>query len=114
MHLDIFINKKQSFFKRGKLNDINQLLYIELESIFREYQKYTPDFISTCVNEAEQLFPDKDISTLTIARYLIMTSTDDLFDSNLSHAISLTNKARINSTNRDTIHANRAYLYLLK
>lgn len=114
MHLDIFINKKQSFFKRGKLNDINQLLYIELESILREYQKYTPDFISTCVNEAEQLFSDKDITTLTIARYLIMTSTDDLFDSNLSHAISLTNKARINSNNRDTIHANRAYLYLLK
>lgn len=114
MHLDIYENNKQSFFKRGKLNDLTQILHIEINSILRECRKYPLGFVAQCANKAEKLFPNKDISTLMVARYLVMTSSDDTFESNLSHAISLMNKARINSKNRDAIHSNRAYLYLLK
>lgn len=114
MHLDIFANNKQSFFKRGALKNLSQLLHLEIDSILKDCKLFPLPFVSSCAETAQRLFPDSDSATTMIARFLIMTSSDETFDINLSRAQALLNKARINGNNRATIHANRGYLALLK
>ena len=113
MHYDIYSNNKQSFFKRGALNDLTQLLHIELDSLLTDCKIYSAPFIFKCIETANKLYPNSDTSTLMAARALIMTSTNTTFDTNLLLAQSLLKKARINSRNKEIIHADRAYVYLL-
>ena len=114
MHFDIYSNNKQSFFKRGALNDLSKLLHSEIAIVLRDCKKYPIEFVLKCVESTDVICPNTDTSTLQVARFLIMTSTDDTFDSNLTRAKLLTSKARINSQNRQVVHADRAYLSLLK
>ena len=114
MHYDIYTNNKQSFFTKGALKNMLQLIKLELDSIIRDCKMYSYEFVSTCVTTAERLYPNNDISTMLTARFLIMTSTDDTFDANLTRAQYLLNRVRINTNNRNNVHANRAYVHLLK
>ena len=114
MHFDIYSNNKQSFFKRGALHDLTKLLQFEIDSVLKYCKMLPLEFVSTCINATKQICPNTDTATLLVARSLMMTSTDNTFDSNLAQAQSLVSQARVNSQNRDIVHADRAYILLLK
>lgn len=114
MHLDIYTNNKQSFFKRGGLKNLPKLLKAELDTILVNCMHHPKDFVLACAKKVEELFPGSDSATIRVPRFLIMTSDDDSFTSNLTRAQALLNEAKLNSTNRSVIHANRAYIWLLK
>lgn len=115
MHNDIYSNNKQSFLKRGALNKLPELLRFEIDNIFNNCKIHPMELITNCIQLAEQLFPGSDTATISTARALLMKCTNDSeFESIVSQAQRCINMARINKSNRDIVHADRAYIFLLK
>ena len=114
MHIDIFSNNKQSL-KRGSLNKLPELLHFEIDTILNNCKMHPMEMITDCIQLAEQLFPGSNTATLLTARTLLMKCTNDSeFESIVSQAQRYINMARINKSNRDIVHADRAYIFLLK
>ncbi len=114
MHFDIFSNNKQSFFKKGRLRNLKSLIEFELNAIISNCKLHPADFVCDCVTTTEKLFPDSDSSILSLARYWVMSSTDDSFDDNILRAERQLKKIKLNNRNCSATLGSRAYICLLK
>lgn len=114
MHKDILNNNKQSFFSKGYLKDLRIIIRMEALAILKDCKKYPKAYIADCSDLLLSLFPEDTNTLIGISRSLIMTSSESDFDNSVTRALQLTSKAKMNKENRATLHANKAYLLLLK